>query len=41
MAEIAPDWVDPQLEKSILELLEASADGSIPKKLGEELSVKE
>ena len=41
MAEIAPDWVDPKLEKTILELLSASPDESIPKKLGEELSVKE
>ena len=41
MAEIAPDWVDPKLEKSILELLEASPDGSIPKKSAEELSVKD
>jgi 7,8-dihydro-6-hydroxymethylpterin-pyrophosphokinase len=40
MAEIAPNWVDPKLEKSILELLAASPDKSIPKRLGEELSVK-
>ena len=41
MAEIAPDWVDPKSEKTILELLSASPDESIPKKIGEELSVKE
>ncbi len=41
MSEIAPNWVDPKLKKSILELLAASPDKCIPKRLGEELSVKE
>lgn len=40
MAEITPNWLDPKSRKSIRELLVASLDETIPKKIEEELCVE-